>query len=127
MKSVQTELHRIGCLARAADGNWDSTSQRSLTLFNRYASTNLDATSPTVDTLQILRARPSRVCPLTCDKGYKVAGDSCVKIACKAGFEATEDGCRKIRSEHVAGPEIRRRRPIAPHGGCFSYAGRTYC
>jgi Caspase domain len=127
VKSVQAELHRIGCLARAADGNWDSASQRSLTLFNKYTSTNLDATSATVDTLQVLRARPSRVCPLMCDKGYKAEGDTCVKIACKAGFEATEEGCRKVRSERLAGPEARHRRTIAPHGGCFSYAGRTYC
>ena len=127
VKSVQAELRRIGCLARAADGNWDSASQRSLTLFNKYASTNLDVTSATVDTLQVLRARPSRVCPLMCDKGYKAEGDSCIKIACKAGFEATEDGCRKVRSERLAGPEARHRRAIAPHGGCFSYAGRTYC
>jgi caspase domain-containing protein len=127
VKSVQAELHRIGCLAKTADGNWDSASRRSLTLFNKYASTSLDATSATADTLQILRAKPSRVCPLMCDKGYKAEGDSCIKIACKAGFEATEDGCRKVKSEDLAGHETRRRRPIAPHGGCFSYAGRTYC
>jgi uncharacterized caspase-like protein len=127
VKSVQAELHRIGCLARAADGNWDSASQRSLALFNKYASTNLDATSATVDTLQVLRTRPSRVCPLMCDKGYKAEGDTCIRIACKAGFEATEDGCRKVRSERLAGPEARHRRTIVPHGGCFSYAGRTYC
>jgi hypothetical protein len=128
VKSVQAELHRIGCLARAADGNWDFASQRSLTLFNKFASTKLDVTSATVDTLQVLRAKPSRVCPLICDKGYKAEGDTCIKIACKAGFEATEDGCRKVRKdEDLAGHETRRRRPIAPHGGCFSYAGRTYC
>jgi Caspase domain len=127
VKSVQAELHRIGCLARAADGNWDSGSQRSLALFNKYASTNLNATSATVDTLEILRAKPSRVCPLTCDKGYRAEGDSCVKVVCGAGFEATEDGCRKLKSEHLVGGETRRRRPISPHGGCFSYAGRTYC
>ena len=128
VKSVQTELHRIGCLAKTADGNWDLASQRSLTLFNRYASTRLNATSATLDTLQILRAKPSRVCPLMCDKGYKAEGESCIKIACKAGYEATEEGCRKVRTdENVAGRETRRRRPIAAHGGCFSYAGRTYC
>lgn len=128
VKSVQAELHRIGCLAGAADGKWDSASQRSLALFNKYASTKLDATSATLDMLQVLRARPSRVCPLMCDKGYKAEGDTCIKIACKAGFEATEEGCRKVRKdENLAGHETRRRHTIAPHGGCFSYGGRTYC
>ena len=41
-KSVQTELRRVGCLTRTADGNWNTTSQRSLALFNRYARTRFD-------------------------------------------------------------------------------------
>src|SRR5258707_14521863 len=41
-KSVQAELRRVGCLTGAADGDWNASSQRSLTLFNRYARTQLD-------------------------------------------------------------------------------------
>ena len=41
-KSVQAELRRVGCLTGNADGNWNTASQRSLTLFNRYAGTRLD-------------------------------------------------------------------------------------
>ena len=41
-QSVQAELRRVGCLSAEADGNWNTSSQRSLTLFNRYAKTKLD-------------------------------------------------------------------------------------
>ncbi|MDI1263824.1 MAG: caspase family protein, partial [bacterium] len=42
-KSVQAELRRVGCHTGAADGDWNSSSQRSLTQFNRYAGTRFDA------------------------------------------------------------------------------------
>ncbi|MDW3553620.1 hypothetical protein NQ331_25910, partial [Escherichia coli] len=32
VKSVQTELRRVGCLTGAVDGDWNAASQRSLTL-----------------------------------------------------------------------------------------------
>ena len=41
-KSVQIELRRVGCLTGPADGEWNTASQRSLTLFNRNAGTRLD-------------------------------------------------------------------------------------
>src|SRR6476469_4455709 len=50
-KSVQAELRRVGCLTGAADGDWNTASQRSLTLFNRYAGTKLDAKVASIDTL----------------------------------------------------------------------------
>ncbi|WP_420837928.1 hypothetical protein [Bradyrhizobium zhanjiangense] len=41
-KLVQSELRRVGCLTASADGDWNASSQRSLTLFNKYAGTKLD-------------------------------------------------------------------------------------
>ena len=46
---MQAELRRVGCLTGAADGDWNTASQRSLTLFNRYAGTKLDAKLASVD------------------------------------------------------------------------------
>ncbi|MFK4590557.1 putative caspase-like protein [Bradyrhizobium diazoefficiens] len=59
-KSVQSELRRVGCLSAAADGDWSATSQRSLTLFNRYAGTQLDVKLASVDALDALKAKPGR-------------------------------------------------------------------
>jgi hypothetical protein len=83
-KSVQRELQRVGCLAEQTDDRWNSASQRSLMMFNRYAGTRFDAKVASVDVLDAIRAKPSRVCPLVCDRGFKVEGDRCVKITCRA-------------------------------------------
>ena len=56
-KSVQAELRRVGCLTGAADGNWNTASQRSLTLFNRYAGTKLDAKVASIDTLDAIKLK----------------------------------------------------------------------
>jgi caspase domain-containing protein len=90
-KSVQSELRRVGCLASAGDGDWNSAAQRSLTLFNKYAGTKFDAKLASTDALQALKAKPGRVCPLVCDRGFRVDGDNCVKITCRAGHRVSDD------------------------------------
>jgi hypothetical protein len=84
-KSVQAELRRVGCLTGNADGNWNSASQRSLTLFNRYAGTKLDTKVASVDTLDTIKLKSARVCPLGCEHGFKPEGDRCTKISCAEG------------------------------------------
>jgi hypothetical protein len=79
-KLVQVELKRVGCLAGTADGDWNSASQRSLTLFNKY--TKFDVKLASLDVLDARKNKPSRVCPLVCEHGFKVDGDRCVKIVC---------------------------------------------
>ena len=50
-KSVQAELRRVGCLTGAADGEWNTASQRSMALFNRHAGTRLDVKLASLDAL----------------------------------------------------------------------------
>src|ERR1700692_1055543 len=57
-KSVQTELRRVGCLSGAADGDWNSASQRSLALFNRYAGMKLDVKLASTDALDAIKLKP---------------------------------------------------------------------
>ena len=99
-KLVQSELRRVGCLAAAADGDWNATSQRSLTQFNKYARTNFDAKLASFDALDAIKAKPGRVCPLVCDHGFKADGDACVKIACRAGYRVNDDNeCEKVQDK----------------------------
>ncbi|HET9817096.1 MAG TPA: caspase family protein, partial [Xanthobacteraceae bacterium] len=99
-KSVQTELRRVGCLSGDADGNWNTTSQRSLTLFNRYAKTQLDTKLASTDALDTIKTKTSRVCPLVCDHGFKAQGDACVKIVCADGSFLNDDNeCEKRRDK----------------------------
>ena len=99
-KSVQTELRRVGCLNGAADGDWNSGSQRSLTQFNRYAGTKLDAKLASVDTLDAIKQKTSRVCPLVCEHGFKADGDRCARISCAEGSFLNDDNeCEKRRDK----------------------------
>ena len=115
-KSVQSELRRVGCLSAAADGNWNTTSQRSLTLFNRYAKTSVDTKLASTDALDAIKSKSSRVCPLVCEHGYKVDGDSCVKITCAEGSFLNEDNqCVKRREKKpVANRDTDDRERAAP-------------
>lgn len=111
-KSVQSELRRVGCLTSAAEGEWTSAAQRSLTLFNKYAGTRFDVKLASVDALDALKAKPGRVCPLVCNFGFKADGDQCVKITCRAGYRVGDDNeCEKIQEKKpVATREDSRKR-----------------
>jgi hypothetical protein len=99
-KSVQIELRRVGCLTGAADGEWNAASQRSLTLFNRSAGTRLDVKTASLDTLDAIKQKSSRVCPLVCEHGFKADGERCSRIVCAEGSFLNEDNeCEKRRAK----------------------------
>ena len=110
-KSVQAELRRVGCLSAEADGNWTTATQRSLTLFNRYAKTKFDTKLASTDALDTIKLKTARVCPVVCEHGYKADGERCTKITCAAGSFLNEDNeCEKRRANK---PVARRDRPEA--------------
>ncbi|QOZ51879.1 caspase family protein [Bradyrhizobium sp. CCBAU 53338] len=99
-KSVQSELRRVGCLADAESGEWSAKSQRSLSLFNKYAGTKLNTSLASSDALDAVKARSGRVCPLVCEHGFRADGDACVKIACRAGYRVNDDNeCEKVQDK----------------------------
>ncbi|PSO20959.1 caspase family protein [Bradyrhizobium sp. MOS003] len=99
-KAVQSELKRVGCLASAENGEWSAKSQRSLTLFNKYAGTKLNTALASSDALDAVKAKAGRVCPLVCDHGFRADGDACVKIACRAGYRVNDDNeCEKVQDK----------------------------
>jgi uncharacterized caspase-like protein len=118
-KSVQTELRRVGCMTGAADGDWNAASQRSLTQFNRYAGTKLDTKLASVDTLDAIKSKNSRVCPLVCQHGFEADGDRCTRITCAAGSFLNDDNeCEKRRERKPVAKRDRpegRRAPEARH------------
>jgi uncharacterized caspase-like protein len=110
-KSVQIELRRVGCLTGAADGDWNVESQRSLASFNRNAGMKLDVKTASTDTLDAIRQKQSRVCPLVCEHGYKADGDRCTRIVCADGSFLNDDNqCEKRRAKT---PTAKRDRPEA--------------
>ena len=119
-KSVQAELRRVGCLSGNADGAWNSAAQRSLTQFNRYAGTKLDTKVASVDTLDTIKLKSSRVCPLVCEHGFKAEGERCTKIVCAEGSFLNDDNeCEKRRAKKPVATRERsepRRLPEARQG-----------
>jgi len=100
VKSMQTELRRVGCLSAAADGEWNAASQRSMTLFNKNAGTKFDTKLASLDALDAIKLKPSRVCPLICGHGFRADGDQCSRIACGAGSFLNDDNeCEKRRGK----------------------------
>ncbi|UWU90262.1 caspase family protein [Bradyrhizobium sp. CB1015] len=99
-KLVQSELRRVGCHPAPADGIWTASSERSLTLFNKYTGTKFDTKQASFEALDAIKAKPGRVCPLVCDHGFKADGDACVKIACRAGYRVNDDNeCEKVQDK----------------------------
>lgn len=102
-RSVQTELRRVGCFSGQADGNWSTSSQRSLSQFNRYAGTKLDVKVASSDALDAVKSKQSRVCPLVCNHGFKAEGDKCTKVVCGDGYVLNDDNeCEKQRAAKTA-------------------------
>jgi uncharacterized caspase-like protein len=99
-KSVQTELRRVGCFTAAADGEWNVASQRSMALFNRHAGTKFDVKVASLDALDAIKLKSSRVCPLVCEHGFKAEGDRCSRISCAEGSFLNDDNeCEKRRAK----------------------------
>jgi len=97
VRSMQTELRRVGCLTAAEDGEWTSSSRHALELFNRQAGTKFDVKVASVDALDAVKATPARICPLICQHGFKRDGEGCIRIACRRGYEVGDDNnCEKI-------------------------------
>jgi hypothetical protein len=104
-------LRRVGCNTGAVDGNWNAASQRALDLFNKHAGLKLDVKAASVDVLDAVKAKPTRVCPLICDHGFKADGDRCAKITCRAGYEVGDDNtCEKSEAKK---PTAKREEPRA--------------
>ena len=132
VKSVQTELRRVGCLTAAADGEWKTASQRSLTLFNKHAGTKLNVKLASLDALDTIKLKSMRVCPLICEHGFKPYGDNCSKIVCAEGSFLNEDNeCEKRRAKRPAArrePDNRPARvdwPVRERQNTEASAGKT--
>jgi uncharacterized caspase-like protein len=103
VKSLQAELRRVGCLTATADGEWNTVSRRSLALFNKHAGTQFDVKLASLDALDAIKLKPSRVCPLVCEHGFRVDGERCSKIVCADGSFLNDDNeCEKKRARKPA-------------------------
>ena len=114
-RSLQIELKRVGCDPGSADGRWDAGSSHALETFNKHSGTAFDVRVASLDALDAVRAKSSRVCPLECDHNQRVEGDRCVPVA-KDTKEPQRAALHQApHPKHVGG------------GRCFAFSGHQYC
>jgi uncharacterized caspase-like protein len=112
---LQAELRRVGCNSGSVDGNWNIAAQKSLDLFNKNAGTKLDLRVASLDTLDAVRSKVGRICPLVCRQGYKLDHESCMKITCEPGtFLNNSNVCEKTHEKPTATREPPRATPDQP-------------
>jgi hypothetical protein len=106
---MQTELRRLGCYNGEVNGDWNDGSRRALENFNKHAGVKLDVKVASLDAVDVLRGKSTRVCPLECERGFKAQGEACVKIACPSGQVVNESGACQPRDKGRAAsrPESR--------------------
>jgi hypothetical protein len=92
-----------------------------------------------LEALDAIKAKQSRVCPLVCDRGFKADGDTCVKIACRTGYPVNDDNeCEKVQEKKpVATREDTQKRdaerkqieaaPAKPSASGQMYCNNTGC
>lgn len=113
-KQLQTELRRVGCNTGEVSNDWNANAQKSLALFNKNAGMKLDVKVASADSLDAVKGKQGRICPLICERGYQADGDKCSRIVCKAGFEVGDDNtCQKIEVKKPAPPVVKRDEPAA--------------
>lgn len=104
-RQLQIELRRVGCNTGAIGDAWTPAAQKSLELFNKNAGMKLDAKLVSLESLDAVKGKAARVCPLICEHGYKAEGERCTKIVCKPGFEIGSNNiCEKIETKKPAAP-----------------------
>lgn len=96
-KQLQIELRRVGCNTAATSDTWTPAAQKAMELFNKNAGMKLDVKVASADSLDAVKGKQGRICPLICEHGYKADGDRCIRITCRKGYEVGDDNtCEKI-------------------------------
>ncbi len=124
IRLLQIELRRVGCYPGAVNGDWNSDSRRALELFNRHAGMRLDVKVASLDVVDVVKGKSSRICPLQCDRGYKADGDACMKITCPAGQVIGDDNtCEKPKEKPRSASRPEPSRPAADRPAASSSGG----
>jgi hypothetical protein len=123
---LQNELKRVGCDPGSVDGDWGAGSRRALAAFNRHAKAKFEVNVASVDALDAVLSKKSRVCPLECPRGFRAEGEKCVEIPKTAAKPpaaappppARSSGDRPARQQQAAPPSTGAPRVACDNFGC---------
>jgi uncharacterized caspase-like protein len=124
---LQAELKRVGCKSGDVASEWNASARKALGLFNSNAGTKLDVKVASIDALDAVKSKTGRVCPLECERGYRISGDQCVKITCDDGYVLGSNNTCVKRPPAVTQRERRAPSPGRRGGKCFVYGGSSFC
>ena len=100
VRKIQSELQRLGCYSGQVNGNWNTDAQSALALFNKHSGSRLDIKVASVESLDVVRGKATRICPLRCAHSYKADGDACIKITCPKGqYVGSDNICEKPKEK----------------------------
>ena len=86
-----------------------------------------DTKLASLDALDAIKLKSSRVCPLICDHGYKADGDHCSRITCAEGSFLNDDNeCEKRRGKKPVATRNRPERVALPKQGEFRSQQREF-
>lgn len=126
VRLLQAELRRVGCYIGAVNGNWDAGSRNALELFNKHAGMQIDVKLASLDSVDVVKGKSIRVCPLQCQRGFRADKEVCVRIACPSGQVLNElgNGCeRRDQRRNTARSDSKPEAPAAPAAG----GGQVMC
>jgi len=132
VRSMQTELNRLGCDAGRPDGIWGRNSRGALTNFARHAEIDLASLEPETDLLDTLKEREGRVCPLVCSARQEEQNGRCVTKSCPAGQQLSSKGTcfTPATAQRNNRTNTRRSTPRTKStggGSCFRFNGQLVC
>jgi hypothetical protein len=81
IRSVQTELKRLGCFGGPINGSWGPESIAGLKSYIYHAKLQHSSSEPNAEVLAEMLRGKGRVCPLVCKSGEQQSGDRCVRQA----------------------------------------------
>ena len=129
VRSIQTELNRLGCQAGTVDGQWGNNSRKALRKYGDELGIELASTDPSARLLDELRAKSKRVCPLVCGPRYDVSGDQCVLKSCPSGQQLSSKGACYTPSRTATSGSSRSSsgasKPLSSN--CFMFNGKKVC
>lgn len=75
VRSIQSELKRLGCYGGISNGSWTTNSKRAMTAFLDRINANLPVEQPDYIQLTLLQNQTGSVCGRDCPKGQSTADD----------------------------------------------------
>lgn len=131
-RSIQTELHRVGCYSGAIDGDWGQASQRAMRDFNERINATLPIHQPDYILLTLLQGHAKLACGAPCPLGQIAMGEGVCQPQSVVAEERrrsnqTEPGERETQAgkEAVAGWAQTMARTAAPVAGLERTASAT--